>query len=357
MRKHAVRKSIIAAVIVASIAIVGVINRPSVQAQGRSGQAPGRPDLEALHQRLLPLFELAGVVFTDADERTGRLVVGVMDRDIEPTVRAWVRAQGVPFESVDLVETAPIVQVATLRDKVRPVEGGLQIRFSQFLCSLSFIATLNGETGYVTASHCSNTQGAIDGTQYYQPLNQVTDEFIGTEIADPAFFRNANGCPRGKKCRYSDANFSRGVAGGSFTLGAIAKTTGFNNGSLTIDTINNGQQLAQFAIGGEADGAVGDEANKVGRTTGWTRGPVTRTCVHTGVSGSNIVLLCQNFVENPNAVIVDAGDSGSPVFKIVSGNSVTLLGTLWGGDTSGHLLVYSPFSQIKQELGPLTTHN
>jgi len=351
MKKHAVKKSIIAVVIVAIIAIVGVINRPSVQAQGRSGQAPGRQDLEAQNQRLLPLFELAGVVFTDADERTGRLVVGVVDRDIEPTVRAWAVAQGVPFQSVDVIETAPIVQVATLRDRVTPREGGLQIHFSNFLCSLSFIAIRDGVTGFVTASHCSNTQGAIDGTSYYQPLSTTTDSFIGTEIADPPFSR----CTRGKKCRWSDANFSRGADGVLFTPGAIAQTTGFNNGSLTIDTING--KLAQFAIGDEADGAVGDLANKVGRTTGWTQARVSRTCVNTGVSGSNIVQLCQNWVENPTTgpVIVDAGDSGSPVFRIEQNGSVTLLGTLWGGDTTGHLFVYSPISNIEKELGALTT--
>jgi len=342
MRKHAVRKSIIAAVIVASIAIVGVINRPSVQAQGRSGQAPGRPDLEAQHQRLLPLFELAGVVFTDADERSGRLVVGVVDRDIEPSVHAWVNALGVPFQSVDVIETAPIVQVATLRDKVTPREGGLQIHFSNFLCSLSFIAVRNSVTGFVTASHCSDTQGAIDGTQYYQPLSTTTDSFIGTEIADPAYLKNANGCPRGRKCRYSDANFSSGAA--ALQLGAIAKTTGANNGSL--------ETAGAFTITGEGTAAVGDTANKVGRTTGWTQGTVSRTCVDTGVSGSNIVLLCQVFVD----AIVGGGDSGSPVFS-GSGSNVTLLGTLWGGNSAGTMFVYSPISQIKQELGgQLTTH-
>ena len=39
-----------------------------VSAQGRSDSAPGRQNLEALNERLLPVFELAGVVFTDADE-------------------------------------------------------------------------------------------------------------------------------------------------------------------------------------------------------------------------------------------------------------------------------------------------
>ena len=77
--------------------------------------------------------------------------------------------------------------------------------------------------------------------------------------------------------------------------------------------------------------------------------------MHTGVTGTNIVLLCQNFVQ-ANVPIVAGGDSGSPVFKIVSGDSVTLLGNLWGGNTSGTMFVYSPTANIEAELGPLTTH-
>jgi hypothetical protein len=186
----------------------------------------------------------------------------------------------------------------------------------------------------------------VDGTQYYQPLNQVADEFIGTEIADPSFFRGGD-CPRGRKCRYSDSNFSDGADGVSFTLGGIAKTTGANNGSLEI--------AGGFAITAEGSASVGETANKVGRTTGWTQGTVTRTCVNTGVSGSNIVLLCQDFVEN-TVQIVAGGDSGSPVFRINPGGGVTLLGNLWGGNSSGTLFVYSPIANIERELGALTTH-
>ncbi len=309
-------------------------------------QAQNPQALEALHQRLLPLFELAGVVFTDADETSGRLVVGVLDRGVESLVRARLPALGVSSQSVDVVETEPILRVTTLRDKVRPVVGGLQIRFSQYLCSLGFNASRNATAGYVTASHCSTKQGEVDGTKYYQPLNQVADEFIGTEVADPAFFRNTNGCPRGRRCRYSDSNFSDGDDVVLFTLGVIARTTGPNNGSLEID--------GEFAITAEGPATVGETANKVGRTTGWTQGTVTRTCVNTGVSGTNIVLLCQDFVEN-TVQIVAGGDSGSPVFRINADGSVTLLGNLWGGNSSGTLFVYSPIANIEHELGALTT--
>jgi hypothetical protein len=321
-------------------AVVVFAGAPGLQAQ--SPQA-----LEALNQRLLPLFEVAGVVFTDADQTTGRLVVGVLDRGAEGLVRDRLPGLGVLSQSVDIVETEPIFRVATLRDKVRPVVAGLQIRFSQFLCSLGFNATRAGVVGYVTAAHCSDRQGDVDGTNYYQPLNQVADEFIGTEIADPGFFRDSP-CPRGRKCRYSDSNFSDGANGVIFTLGGIAKTSGPNNGSLEIN--------GQFSITADGAASVGQTANKVGRTTGWTQGTVTRTCVNTGVSGSNIVLLCQDFVEN-TAQIVGGGDSGSPVFRLNGGGTnVILLGNLWGGNSSNTLFVYSPIANIVRELGPLTTH-
>ena len=318
-----------------------------VSAQGRSDSAPGRADLEALNQRLLPVFELAGVVFTDADETRGRVVVGVLDADMQGLVRATAARLGVSAQDIEVIETEPIFQVATLRDSVRPVEAGYQIRFSQYVCSLGFNAVRNGVLGFVTASHCSTNQGSVDGTEYYQPLNQVPGELIGTETVDPPYVRNGKGCPKGRVCRYSDSNFVAGANGVAFALGTIAKTTGPNNLSLTV--------AGTFNVAGEGAAAKNDVVNKVGRTTGWGQGTLTRTCVNTGVSGSNIVLLCQNFVEDDD-VIVQGGDSGSPVFKITGSNdSVTLLGNLWGGNSSGTLFVYSPIAGIEQELGALHT--
>ena len=89
----------------------------------------------------------------------------------------------------------------------------------------------------------------------------------------------------------------------------------------------------------------------MGRTTGWSQGKITNTCVTTNVSGSNITLICQNFVK----ASVQAGDSGSPVFLGSGGGSVTLAGVLWGGNSSGTSFVFSPISGIEKELGSLTT--
>jgi hypothetical protein len=164
---------------------------------------------------------------------------------------------------------------------------------------------------------------------------------------DPAYLRDIADCPRGRVCRYSDSNFSQGANGVGFFLGRIAKTTGPNNGPLEV--------VNTFSIDGSGPAAVNQTANKVGRTTGWSQGRVTRTCANTGVSASNIVMLCQDFVES-DVQIVAGGDSGSPVFRIAGGgNGVTLLGNLWGGNSSGTRFVYSPSANIEDELGPLTT--
>ena len=330
-------------VAIAALAVTFVGRAPELEAQGR-------PDLEALHQRMRPLFETPGVVFTDADETRGRLVVGVLNRGIEGVVRGRLRALGIDSQSVDVVETEPIIALATLRDRSDSVIGGLQIRFSQYLCSLGFPATRAGIEGFVTASHCSDRQGTVDSTAYYQPLDQIANDFIGNEIADPAYVKGGD-CPRGRRCRLSDANFSQSAGPRSVTIGKIARTTGL--GSLEIDPNN---PFTITADAGASDGAVGSTANKVGRTTGWTSGTVSNTCVDTGVQGSTIVLLCQTFVTS-GGVIVQGGDSGSPVFATGGPNGgVKLLGGLWGGNQSGTQFVYSPIANIKAELGALTTH-
>ena len=324
----------------AAVAFVG--RTPALEAQGR-------PDLEARHQRLLPLFETNGVVFTDADETRGRLVVGVLDLRSEGQVRGRLRALGIDSQDVDVVETEPIIALATtLRDRSSSIVGGLQIRFSQYLCSLGFPAIRGVDRGFVTASHCSDKQGTVDGTTYYQPLDQVAEDFIGTEIADPPYVRGSGkDCPRSRRCRLSDTNFSSADGPRGVTVGKIARTTGL--GSLTIDSAN------PFTITGEGVAADKAPVDKVGRTTGWTRGNVSGTCVDTGVSGSTIVLLCQTFVTG-SGVIVQGGDSGSPVFASTNGsNNVTLLGGLWGGNQSGTQFVYSPIANIRSELGDLTT--
>ncbi|MBI3951076.1 MAG: hypothetical protein HY314_11560 [Acidobacteria bacterium] len=298
--------------------------------------------LKQWHDRLfVPVFSIQGVILTDVDEATNRLRIGVESLEIADQVEEELAQLGIPREAVIIEETEPIVFMATLRDRVRPLRAGLQINFSQFLCTLGFNAVRQGVNGFVTCSHCTDRQGGVESTSYYQPSASLTN-FIGTETVDPNYFRGGV-CPRGAKCRYSDSAFAELAAGVTSTLGAIEQT---GLGSMTI--------TGGYQITGEVSAPlVGERLDKVGRTTGRSEGAVAATCVTTGVQGSNIVQICQDFV---NASVA-GGDSGSPVFKITSGSNVQLYGILWGGNQSGTQFVFSRMGNIERsgELGLLTT--
>lgn len=279
-----------------------------------------------------------GAVFVDDDERIGKIVVGVENANAARGVSQAMRAAGFAAGTFEVIEHEPIRHLATLRDKFNPTQGGIQIHFSRYVCTLGFNAThaATGQRSFITNSHCTAKQGGVENTAYYQPSSSTSPQ-IATEVADPTYFTGGV-CPKGKSCRYSDSSRALYDAGTSSSLGVVAVTTGANNGSLTVGGSIN--------LSGEGTAGVGTTVNKVGRTTGWTSGPVTRTCVNTGVQGSKIMQLCQNFVEAG----VNSGDSGSPVFD----NNNRLVGILWGGGTT--TFVYSPISNIEQELGALTTN-
>jgi len=296
----------------------------------------------------------SGAVFVDNDETSNRVLIGVEDLASMSAVRAAAVASGVPDDAVIVERADPIVQVATLQDVVdRPVRAGVQINFPGYLCSVGYNVTVGGEKSFVTASHCTNTQGGVESTPYWQPLQSSQPTQIATEVADPDYSRSLTGCPRGRKCRYSDASRAAYIDGANQALGLIAQTSGPNNSSLTITGSFTITSDDCSTTGGCL--ATGETVNKVGRTTGWTQGKISNTCVNTGVSGTNIVQLCQTFVTS-SATIVLGGDSGSGVFQITSGNNVKLVGSLWGGNGSGTQFVYSPLGNVFRELGNLQTH-
>ena len=280
-----------------------------------------------------------GAVFVDADESSNRVVIGV-ERGSAARFRGLLGRLGTPSGAVVVQEVERFDFAATLRDKVRPVVGGLQINFPGFLCTLGFNARRGTQNSFITNSHCTKTQGGVQSTPYWQALQGTTTK-IGTEVSDPVYFTNSNGCPAGFKCRFSDAARAAYLSGTPFALGRIAKTTAVNTNSITINGF--------FTVTAEGAAAVGQVVSKVGRTTGWSRGRVTNSCVNVGVSGSNIGLLCQNIV----SARVGAGDSGSPVFK-GTGN-VVLVGLLWGVNSTNTQFVYSSLANVERELGSLVT--
>lgn len=291
-----------------------------------------------------------GAVFVDNDETSNRVRIGVENLGAMGEVRAAVARLRIPDDAVIVERADPILQVATLQNVVdRPARAGVQINFPGFICSVGFNATSGTQKSFVTASHCTNKQGGVEGTPYWQPLQTTDPTQIATEVADPVYVKGGAGCPRGKLCRYSDASRAAYADGANQALGLIARTNAANSSSLEITgsfTISSDD--CTNALGGCL--AVGTTVNKIGRTTGWTAGSITGTCVNTGVSGSRIVQLCQTFV----SARVGGGDSGSDVFE--GTGSVKLAGVLWGGNSGGTQFVFSPFANVTRELGTLVTH-
>lgn len=298
--------------------------------------------LNSWYERAWPhVMELAGTVFSDLDESSNKLLFGVENRGLATAINAIMSARGIPTDAYEVRVVEPIRNAATLRDVVNPKVGGLQIHFGNYLCTLGFNVSAAGVASFVTNSHCTNRQGGVEGTVYYQPVSTTAPTSIAVEVADPVYTKA--GCAKGKKCRYSDSSRARYQNNTTFDLGGIASTNGSN---LTITGTHN---ITAEGDANRTPVAVGQTVSKTGRTTGTSTGRVTNTCVNTGVQGSQIMQLCQTFV----SAAVGSGDSGSPVYT--GTGSVTLVGILWGGSGST-TFVFSPLKSIKDEVGPFTAH-
>ncbi len=286
-----------------------------------------------------------GTVFADYDENLGKLVFGVENPNAITGIQRSLAARGLSADEYLVVTAEPIHRLASLQSSIfESTQGGIQIHFGGYLCTLGFNVTSGGTRSFITNSHCTNEQGGTEGTTYYQPTSSIAPIAIATEADDPEYSGSLSGCSAGKRCRLSDASRAAYSAARPSSQGIIAKTTGVNSGSLTT--------AGAFTVTGQDDSnnAFSGDVDKVGRTTGWTRGAVTNTCATVNVSQSDIQLLCQTMVYNRRAKIVGSGDSGSPVFKQSGGDNVQLIGILWGGSGSS-TFVFSPLKNVQQELG------
>ncbi|HEV8357629.1 MAG TPA: hypothetical protein VGQ17_12830 [Gemmatimonadales bacterium] len=326
--------------------------------------------LDAWYRRAWPqVLALTGAVSSDLDEGRNRLRFTGVDAAALGNIAGTLAGLGVPGAATVLQIRGPVRQVATLRDKVRPPHGGLQIQFFPspasplvLVCTLGFNAVKDGVQSFITNSHCSNVQGGITlRTDYYQSTRGGVlpnpDNFIGFEVDDPDYTSGGD-CPLLRRCRTADASRAQYGAGQAFSIGRIARTTVLNTilasddpAFLQVDDLN-----PVYRIASEQPAPVqGQVLNKVGRTTGWTQGQVVATCENVDITDSDITQLCQGLV----GAYVDGGDSGSPVFGFNTDATVFLAGILWGSSTdlvTGEVqFIFSPFASIEREMGALTT--
>src|SRR5262249_54647974 len=90
----------------------------------------GFPELKAWHDRMSPgVLDVRGVVMTDIDDRSNRLTVGVESLKTKGAIEDRLFELGIPAEAVNIVETPAVALENSLRDRHRPLVGGLQIAF------------------------------------------------------------------------------------------------------------------------------------------------------------------------------------------------------------------------------------
>lgn len=326
-------------------------------------------ELNAARNRITaPVLDIAGVAYVDLDEAANRVVIGVSDPDAQPRVEARLRSLAVPRGmvtisaadeiSAPLEGSAPLPQRApyetSLNSLTRPFVGGMQIgrrisdpeKFS--MCTAGFTGHLDdGTRVLITNSHCSRSSWDWDGAVFYQPAPNRYDETyrVGTEYRD----RQGSSCGflSPNVCRSADATAVRIDGDIEVEFGVLARTRyaaeGSNGvGSLAIDPANPRFRLTR--TGGFP--FKGQLTNKMGATTGWTRGMVAKTCVDVGQPARSWSTLRCQFATYAG---VQKGDSGSPVFGDNGDGTATLEGILFG--SSSGLFWWSPFHGIETDLG------
>ena len=209
----------------------------------------------------------------------------------------------------------PVRLTSTLQGAWRPTAGGIQIWTSGSLggtCTLGFNSTTStGVTGFITASHCAPYAlgSGSTGATVYQNGSAYP---VGTIVNNPKWNISDPGCGTYTLCTYADVmmvKYNTGITNQKWIMETSSVGTGGASGSLTV--------TASWQVNGtDFYPATGDVVDKMGRTTGWTRGTISNTCQtvvvvdpYTGASG---VDLCSNSVTGAAAGF---GDSGDPVFN------------------------------------------
>lgn len=316
---------------------------------------------------------LAEIPSFDTNEVTNEVVLGVTSEEARQRVLARVAALQLPANAIR-VEVAPRATFITnLSNSVRPVVGGLAIQFTDTVnvppgtsqvrdCTLGAnvlygnatqgIAT--GTPGFYTASHCHPTQGTNDGVEFRQGGTR-----IGQQRYDPQNFSflTSIDCPYqtgNTYCRYSDVTFATYDQTVSRKQGYLAQTlkrgTGaYNMGSTDLAVLGTWQ----FTATGTVLPTVGMTLEKVGENTGWTGGAVIAingaTCADEpayNLAGQTVYILCSTKVD----AYADGGDSGGPVFRILSNNNVEFAGIVWGKTGTGQFF-FSDVNQIAKSMG------
>src|SRR3954451_2603952 len=114
------------------------------------------------HTALRSTFNTPGVVVSELDERNNQLRVGITDPQARSAVERAVTQAGVPAKAVVIELTAAPALAISVRNKIRPTQGGTQI-LGDF--------TQNGVHSTFTCTYGLNVRNNADPANRYMLVN------------------------------------------------------------------------------------------------------------------------------------------------------------------------------------------
>ena len=267
-----------------------------------------------------PVYRLKGVLYTDIDERANRITIGVSNlEEYRSLIASILSDQSVPTDMVDVIEGDIMYNLwsGSVAAEQRPTVGGIEIANPNGnRCTLGINVihpdSSNPKLGFITNSHCTLATGILGLDVFVQPSD---GEVIGVEFQDPPLTASTD-CPdEVVACRWSDAALVLYEMPQMIASRVIARTINAN-GNFSIDP-----DAQVFPVVGESPWIlVGDEAQKVGAGSGWTRAAVTNACVFFRPGDApSTAFLCQYAAQSIDGEpIAGPGDSGAPVFFLAS---------------------------------------
>ena len=274
------------------------------------------------------VLSIPGVTGIDANETTNRVTIFVLDESAGFAALATARAAGLPKDAIETRVVRRAALTYGLRGTFYWPAGGVQIQNEgDHYCSIGFNDTYQNVKGFWTAGHCSkygNTGNQSLDEHFYQPT--YSGGSVGTAIMRSEITLSDTACGSAIFCGQVDAMYvqydnplrweSKVAQLEGLTSLAPDTTPVIGDISAYWTNVNLGVSPTTWWAGMPVD--------KVGRSTGWTRGKLKNTCVpktfNVGITLS-VHYFCNDVIGvdsvSPSVVnipYVGSGDSGGPVF-------------------------------------------
>jgi hypothetical protein len=255
-----------------------------------------------------------------------------------------------------------------LNDRFPSLRAGIRVGTNEGAegdCTVGPLVMRAGQRGFLIPSHCTSVFGGMDGIGFYQPQVDAShpEWYAGAEYVDRESVRTCpnpsdTSDPAAYSCRDSDASVVALASAASWLYGEIARPS-----QRVVSSVFAGPTTTHATLPTIYIVNVGDYPNpgvtmdKVGKATGWTAGPVEKSC--TGIfypQGRDAsfkkswVVSCQDWFR----ATTSGGDSGAPVFYYdPTYDDATLYGMVVAHLTDNSMGILSSIWNIQEDLGAM----